>query len=114
MFYWGLTSLFVIDGTYMPPYPQLSITELELVPAGVDSPASSIQTGGRGRKTASMTILFENIQAYQTMYSDYLASTVLDLGLPDVPAFSALIKTLGVPTFYKDGKVRADIQFIEV
>lgn len=114
MFYWGTQKFIVLENSYEPPYPKLTVTELELIPAGVDTPASSIQTGGRGRKAARLGVLLANIGEYQSLYADYLLSTVKDIALPDFPAFPVMIKELGLPTYYKNGKIKCDIQFVEV
>lgn len=115
MFKWGTTQLKVKEGSYSGPFPALSIEEIDLIPSGTETPASTLQTGGRKRKRTSMTILVNTMSEYQTLYSDYLTSQVKILELKDgMTLASAMIAGMDPPDESSRVWVEFGIQFLEV
>ena len=114
MFKWGDTQLQVKVGSYRGPFPTINITETNLIPIGTATPSSSLQTGGRLRKKATMGIILDTFADYQALYDAYLASEVRLLELMDgVTMESAMIFAMDAPD-YKDVRIECGIQFIEV
>lgn len=114
MFKWGTTQMKVAYGTYKPPYPVLNIQEIDLIPVTVDTPATSIQTGGRGRKRTAMKVIVDTYAEYDSFYADYLTSQVKILELKDgVTLSSAMISGMGLPEF-RDPWIEFEIGFMEV
>ena len=98
MFKWGTIDLKVIVGTYEGPFPVLSVQEIPLLPSGTDKPASAIQTGGRLRKRAKMTIICDTQADYLVLYEAHLASTVRATLLKEGLTFpSMMISHIGPP-----------------
>lgn len=114
MFKWGDTQLRVKVGSYSGPFPALNIQELDLIPSGVETPASAIQTGGRLRKRATMTILLDTYSEYDALYLDYMGSVVRALELKDGQTLpTAMISGMDPPK-ENDPWIEFGIQFMEV
>lgn len=114
MFKWGDTYLRVKVGSYSGPFPALNVQELDLIPAGADTPASAIQTGGRLRKRATMTILLDTYEEYDELYNDHLNSTIRYLELKDsITIPLAMISGIDPPK-ENDPWIEIGIQFMEV
>lgn len=114
MFKWGTTQMKVKVGSYTGPFPSLSVEEIGLIPLGTETPASSLQTGGRQRKTAGMTIKLKTYSDYNAFYLDHMASTVRNLELIggfDMP--SAMISSLEPPVMVANW-LECNIRFLEV
>lgn len=110
---WGTYELYV-TGEYNSPFPDKNIQEIEIIPSGPDTPATTIQTGGRGRKRAAMPIWIETNQEYQDLYDDYMISAVrVYTGLRS-ESMNAMISRLSPPIYLADGSILCEIEFLEV
>lgn len=110
---WGTYELFT-TGEYSSPFPSLSVEEIGLIPLGTDTPSTSIQTGGRGRKRASMSIFVESSADYQALYLDYLSSTTRVYTGFRSETMNAMISELSPPEYILDGSIQCSITFLEV
>lgn len=109
---WGLYELF-ITGEYISPFPSLNVQEIDVIPSGTETPSTIIQTGGRGRKKASMTILVEQKQDYDNLFADYMASVQrVFTGYRD-ETMNAIISDLTPPDYISDGSMICRVAFLE-
>lgn len=73
---WGNTILYVLKGTYTPPFASVDMNIIELVP-GTDNtnPSNVIQQGGRSRYKVSFEGAVWSFAEYQALEDDWLNGT---------------------------------------
>lgn len=76
-FSWGSTDLYVIKGTYIPPWAEVAINEIALLPDPADLSAVStvLQQGGRKRQIVTLTTYVKSYSTYTAMLADCMAGT---------------------------------------
>ena len=112
MFTWGEYNLRVKVGSYVPPFPAVSVQELELIPSGTEYPSTALQAGGRGRMKPSLTVK-TTADTYNALYQHHLLSTVKTFTDPYANTVDCMISSISPPTI-RIGWLECDIQFIEV
>ena len=76
-FQWGGTDLYVVPDTYTPPWDEVVINEIALLPDPADLNAVStvLQQGGRKRQTVSFSTYTKEYSVYTAMQADCRAGT---------------------------------------
>jgi hypothetical protein len=113
---WGSTTVYVlVEGEYAPEYGPPNITEIPILgdPAALSTPASVIQTNGRGRKTVSFTAYVASIADYNVLTADCEAFTSRVWTGPDGQTMSAYITSLGPANFMQDNCIKFPMTLLE-
>jgi hypothetical protein len=76
-FSWGSTDLYVIPDTYNPPWAEVTINEIALLPDPADLNAVStvLQQGGRKRQIVTLSTYVKTYSTYTAMLADCMAGT---------------------------------------
>lgn len=76
-FKWGNTDLYVVPDTYTPPWDEVVINEIALLPdpAALNSISTVLQQGGRKRQVVTLTTYVKTYSVYTAMQADCRAGT---------------------------------------
>ena len=114
-FLWGTTELTVVPESYNPPHAVRKRTVIDLIPYDeITNPSSILQDGGRERKQVSLSGFVTSLADYETLYADYLASTVRTFTGPDEETMSCMIWDLSPAKRIYYGKLDYSLILMEV
>jgi len=111
---WGEITLRIAAGSYEPPHAEVTINEIDILPmAGIMTPATVIQGGGRKRKRSRCKLYVANMVEYSAFYDDYITQTEKAFTGPDGSIFVGLISDLGAPQMKMIGHVEFGFEIVE-
>jgi len=76
-FKWGSTDLYVLRDTYNPPWAEVTINEIALLPdpANLNAVSTVLQQGGRKRQIVTLSTYVKTYSVYTAMLADCMAGT---------------------------------------
>jgi len=76
-FTWGSTDFYVIPDTYNPPWAEVPINEIALLPdpANLNAVSTVLQQGGRKRQIVTLSTYVKSYSTYEDMLADSMAGT---------------------------------------
>lgn len=83
-FKWGNTEIYILPDTYTPPWAEVTLVEIKILP-GTDNqePSTVLQNGGRGRNRVNYSTYVKEYSTYQAMLTDYINQTERTFTGPD-------------------------------